>query len=70
METRFSNPQTFPSGVRWEPTDYKPIDQTPYLDYLERTEGHRWKDGICHECEADASWCDNPPRSVREKNMA
>lgn len=52
-DDRFGKHVTFPSGVRWEPTDYKPIDQTPYLDYLERNEektramqkGDIWGDG-------------------------
>lgn len=35
-EDRFANHVKFPSGVRWEPTDYKAIDQTPYLAYLEK----------------------------------
>jgi hypothetical protein len=37
-EDRFASPVVFPTGVRWEPTDYKSIDQTPYLDYLDREE--------------------------------
>lgn len=37
-EDRFAIPETFPSGVRWEPTDSKPLDQTPYLAYLEKEE--------------------------------
>lgn len=37
-DDRFAKPVVFPSGVRWEPTDYKSIDQTPYLEYLERNE--------------------------------
>lgn len=38
MNDRFSEPQTFSTGVRWNPTEYRPIDQTPYLEYLEENE--------------------------------
>lgn len=38
MNDRFGAHQTFKTGVRWAPTDYKPIDQTPYLEYLEKNE--------------------------------
>ena len=36
MNDRFSAPQVFKTGVRWQPTDYKPMDQTPYLAYAEK----------------------------------
>jgi hypothetical protein len=35
---RFGAHQTFSTGVRWAPSQYKEIDQTPYLDYLEKNE--------------------------------
>lgn len=38
MEDRLSKPVRFKSGVRWEPTEYQSIDQTPYLAYLEKNE--------------------------------
>ena len=38
MKDRFSEPQTFKTGVRWNPTDPKGMDQTPYLEYLEKNE--------------------------------
>lgn len=31
---RFSTPVTFSTGVQWNPTDAKPMDQAPYNDYL------------------------------------
>lgn len=35
---RFREPKTFPTGVQWNPTDPKPLDQTPYLTYLDKEE--------------------------------
>lgn len=35
---RFLRPMTSKSGVRWEPTDPKDLDQGPYLAYLEKEE--------------------------------
>lgn len=40
-EDRFAKPCTSSAGVRWEPTDYKSIDQTPYLDYLDRQDPYQ-----------------------------
>lgn len=36
MKDRFSAPQEFVTGVRWQPSDYKPMDQTPYLEYANK----------------------------------
>lgn len=36
---RFAAPRTFPSGVRWEPTQYQPIDQTVYEAFAAKPEG-------------------------------
>lgn len=38
MAHRFEAPYVCSSGVRWEPTAYNHIDQTPYLAYLEKEE--------------------------------
>lgn len=38
MEDRFSEHYVTKSGVRWAPSDYKGLDQTPYLAYLEKEE--------------------------------
>lgn len=48
MTDRFSEPQEFKTGVRWAPTDYKEIDQTPYLEYLEKNKEktRRMKEGL------------------------
>ena len=35
----FAEPVTFPSGVRWAPTDYRPIDQTVYRIFAAKPEG-------------------------------
>lgn len=35
-EDLFVVPVTFPSGVRWEPTDYRPIDQAAYRAFAGR----------------------------------
>lgn len=35
-DDRFGKPVIFSTGVHWNPTDYKSIDQTPYLAYLDK----------------------------------
>lgn len=35
---RFAEPRVSSAGVWWNPTDYKSIDQTPYLAYLDKEE--------------------------------
>lgn len=35
-QDRFGAHKTFKTGVEWAPTDYKELDQTPYLEYLEK----------------------------------
>jgi hypothetical protein len=35
-EDSFEQHRVFPTGVWWQPSDYKPIDQTVYLDYANR----------------------------------
>lgn len=33
---RFAVPAVFSSGVRWDPSDYRPLDQGVYRDYAAR----------------------------------
>jgi hypothetical protein len=37
-DDHFCSPVTFSTGVQWTPTDPKPLDQTPYLAYLDKEE--------------------------------
>lgn len=75
-DDRFADSVIFNTGVIWNPTDHKPLDQTPYLAYLEKEEDkvraeqglglaesqavHHWRSSVCQECEANVSWCNNP----------
>jgi hypothetical protein len=36
VDDPFTNHRAFPTGVWWQPTDYKPMDQTVYLHYANR----------------------------------
>jgi hypothetical protein len=38
INRKFGCPTLLDSGVWWIPTDYKPMDQTPYLVYLDEHE--------------------------------
>lgn len=37
-DDRFANAVIFNTGVIWNPTDYKSIDQTPFLAYIKKEE--------------------------------
>lgn len=37
-DDRFANAVIFDTGVVWNPTDYRSMDQTPYLKYLDKHE--------------------------------
>jgi hypothetical protein len=36
VDDPFVQHRVFPTGVWWTPTDYKPMDQTVYLNYADR----------------------------------